>query len=121
MGNVGTERTITNVAAGRVDSTSTDAVNGSQLAATNQAIDDNKTHYYSVNDNGVQGANYNNDGATGLNALAAGIGANGAGEGSVAMGNNSHAAGESSLAQVWVRRQTVSLPWRSVPVLFLTT
>ncbi|WP_026613660.1 YadA-like family protein [Ensifer aridi] len=38
VGAVGAERTITNVAAGRISSTSTDAVNGSQLFATNQAI-----------------------------------------------------------------------------------
>jgi hypothetical protein len=39
VGSVGVERQITNVAAGRVTSTSTDAINGSQLAATNQAVD----------------------------------------------------------------------------------
>ncbi|MEX3895659.1 adhesin, partial [Paraburkholderia sp. BR10954] len=39
VGSVGKERTITNVAAGRLSATSTDAVNGSQLYATNQAIE----------------------------------------------------------------------------------
>ncbi|RUX36232.1 calcium-binding protein, partial [Mesorhizobium sp. M7A.F.Ca.CA.002.09.1.1] len=39
IGAAGAERTITNVAAGRISSTSTDAINGSQLAATNQAVD----------------------------------------------------------------------------------
>lgn len=39
VGAVGAERTITNVAAGRISATSTDAVNGSQLFATNQAIE----------------------------------------------------------------------------------
>ncbi|MFA9441937.1 YadA family autotransporter adhesin, partial [Uliginosibacterium sp. sgz301328] len=39
VGDAGTERTITNVAAGRVSADSTDAVNGSQLYATNQAIE----------------------------------------------------------------------------------
>jgi trimeric autotransporter adhesin len=38
VGNAGNERTITNVAAGRLSATSTDAVNGSQLDATNQAV-----------------------------------------------------------------------------------
>jgi trimeric autotransporter adhesin len=38
VGSVGAERTITNVAAGRVDATSTGAVNGSQLHATNLAL-----------------------------------------------------------------------------------
>jgi autotransporter adhesin len=39
VGAAGTERQIVNVAAGRVDATSTDAVNGSQLFATNQAVE----------------------------------------------------------------------------------
>jgi trimeric autotransporter adhesin len=39
VGSVGAERTITNVAAGRVSATSTDAVNGSQLHATNTALE----------------------------------------------------------------------------------
>jgi autotransporter adhesin len=40
VGNAGAERTITNVAAGRISATSTDAINGSQLYATNQSIED---------------------------------------------------------------------------------
>ncbi|MGK0547998.1 hypothetical protein ACSEE7_21150, partial [Halomonas cupida] len=38
VGAVGSERTVTNVAAGQLSATSTDAVNGSQLYATNQAV-----------------------------------------------------------------------------------
>ncbi|MGY0799552.1 hypothetical protein ACW7G0_10915 [Lysobacter sp. A286] len=38
VGDVGQERTITNVAAGRVSATSTDAINGSQLYQTNTAV-----------------------------------------------------------------------------------
>jgi trimeric autotransporter adhesin len=38
IGSAGNERTLTNVAAGRIDSTSTDAVNGSQLNAFNEAM-----------------------------------------------------------------------------------
>jgi len=38
VGAVGAERTITNVAAGRISDASTDAVNGSQLNATNKAL-----------------------------------------------------------------------------------
>ncbi|MEX3825377.1 hypothetical protein AB3X93_45200, partial [Paraburkholderia sp. BR14262] len=37
VGSAGAERQITNVAAGQLSATSTDAVNGSQLFATNQA------------------------------------------------------------------------------------
>ncbi|MGP9852998.1 YadA-like family protein, partial [Halomonas sp. 111] len=40
VGSAGAERTITNVAAGRISAESTDAVNGSQLHATNQAVGD---------------------------------------------------------------------------------
>ncbi|NTZ16028.1 adhesin, partial [Serratia fonticola] len=43
VGDVGAERTITNVAAGRLSDTSTDAVNGSQLKATNDQVDINTT------------------------------------------------------------------------------
>ena len=39
VGNEEEKRTITNVAAGRISDTSTDAVNGSQLYATNQKVD----------------------------------------------------------------------------------
>ncbi len=38
VGAAGQERTVTNVAAGRISADSTDAVNGSQLHATNQAV-----------------------------------------------------------------------------------
>ncbi|MEG1855843.1 MAG: YadA-like family protein, partial [Acinetobacter sp.] len=40
VGDVGSERTIVNVAAGRISASSTDAINGSQLYQTNQAITD---------------------------------------------------------------------------------
>ena len=40
VGSVGAERQVTNVAAGQLSAASTDAVNGSQLFATNQAVDD---------------------------------------------------------------------------------
>ncbi len=39
VGNAGAERQITNVAAGRISATSTDAINGSQLYAVHQAIE----------------------------------------------------------------------------------
>ena len=38
VGSVGSERTITHVAAGRISATSTDAINGSQLYGTNVAV-----------------------------------------------------------------------------------
>jgi autotransporter adhesin len=97
VGTVGNERTITNVAAGQVNGSSTDAINGSQLFATNQAVDNlsnvvaaSATHYYSVNDNGVQGGNYANNGATGVNALAAGVGAAATADSGTALGQNTN-------------------------------
>lgn len=59
VGAVGRERTLTNVAAGRLIATSTDAVNGSQLFATNSAISamDKVAVKYDINDDGT--VNYN--------------------------------------------------------------
>ncbi|MEK7967172.1 hypothetical protein AACA06_13330, partial [Burkholderia contaminans] len=66
--------------------------------STSTAINGAKTHYYSVNDNGVQQGNYANDGATGLNALAAGVNASAAGASSVAIGNGAVASTNNSVA-----------------------
>ncbi|WP_242166302.1 YadA-like family protein, partial [Lysobacter sp. M15] len=114
VGSTGAERTITNVAAGRISSDSTDAVNGSQLYATNQAIANlsntvnaSTAHYYSVNDGGVQGGNYNNDGASGINAVASGVNASASGQGSVAMGADSTATGAGSVAMGTGSQSTV--------------
>jgi|GEM_PF-677181 len=82
---------ITNVAAGTVAAGSTDAVNGSQLAAA-------QTHYYSVNDNGTQGGNYTNNGATGLNAMAGGVGAIAGGTTSVAWGAGANSSQSNAVA-----------------------
>lgn len=59
VGSRGKERTITNVAAGRLSADSTDAVNGSQLFATNSAINglDKGFVKYDINDDGT--VNYN--------------------------------------------------------------
>ena len=83
-------RRVTNVAAGAAD---TDAVNVSQLKAA-------QTHYYSVNDNGTQVSNYNNDGATGNNALAAGTNASAGTNRSVAIGNRAKATTDTSNPKV---------------------
>ncbi|MFW1815946.1 YadA-like family protein [Acinetobacter guillouiae] len=94
VGKVGAERQIINVASGEVSATSTDAVNGSQLYSTNQAVEKlsaGQTHYVSINDDGTQGNNYNNDGATGKNALAVGVGASATGESAIAIGLNAGA------------------------------
>ncbi|WP_245312635.1 YadA-like family protein, partial [Bradyrhizobium macuxiense] len=98
VGSVGNERTITNVAAGQISNSSTDAINGSQLWAATQAIDsltttvtNGLTHYYSVNDGGTPLANYTNNGATGANSMAAGIAASATAAGATALGYNTQA------------------------------
>ena len=63
----------------------TDAVNVRQL-------EDTRTKYYSVNDNGVVQGNYDNDGATGVNALAAGVNTQAEGANSVAIGSGAVAS-----------------------------
>ena len=57
------ERTVTHVAAGRLNSESTDAVNGSQLYATNQAIEATSQNTAQLNQNAVQ-YDRNPDGST---------------------------------------------------------
>ncbi|EGP18153.1 adhesin transmembrane protein, partial [Halomonas sp. TD01] len=61
-------------------------------------FDANRTRYYSVNDGGTIGGNFNNDGATGLNAIASGVNATASGDGAVAMGFGASAPIRDSLA-----------------------
>lgn len=83
-------RQITNLAAGTED---TDAVNVAQMkAAATAAADAVKTHFYSVNSQDTKAGNYNNDGAKGVNAIAAGVGASSDGDSSIAVGTNSRVA-----------------------------
>jgi autotransporter adhesin len=103
VGSLGAERTITNVAAGRISGTSTDAINGSQLFATNQSIENlsstvasNKTRYYSVNSTG--GGNEDNLGATGADAIASGKDAAASGANSIAQGLGANASIDGSVA-----------------------
>lgn len=79
-------RQITNLAAGTED---TDAVNVAQMKVTaTAAADAVKTHFYSVNSTDAKAGNYNNNGATGVNAIAAGVGASSDGDSSIAVGTN---------------------------------
>lgn len=75
-------RQITNLAAGTED---TDAVNVAQMKAAADAV---KTHFYSVNSQDTKAGNYNNDGATGTDALAAGVWARAEADHSIAIGTN---------------------------------
>ncbi|WP_370516753.1 beta strand repeat-containing protein, partial [Klebsiella grimontii] len=54
VGDVGSERTVTNVAAGRLSETSTDAVNGSQLHATNTTVNNISSEMNGLKDDALQ-------------------------------------------------------------------
>ncbi|HHK6046698.1 TPA: hypothetical protein ACQWGQ_002271, partial [Neisseria subflava] len=70
-----------------------------QLKAVTNQVNSSATHYYSVNDGGgAHGGNFNNDGATGLNALAAGVGASAQDNDAVAIGSGTIAQGNGSIA-----------------------
>ena len=105
VGRAGAERQIQNVAAGLLSSTSTDAVNGSQLYATNQAL------------TAILGRNYGiNSGSTSLAlglrsvagpvgnttrdyfATAVGVTSQATGQGATAFGYNSSASGQRATA-----------------------
>ncbi|MCH7382398.1 trimeric autotransporter adhesin Ata [Acinetobacter dispersus] len=88
VGDVGAERRIQNVADGAVDS---DAATVGQLKAA-------RTHYVSVNDNGVQGGNYENDGAKGRNSIAVGVNTTSTGSESVAVGSNARSTGTGAVS-----------------------
>ncbi|MDK2107075.1 trimeric autotransporter adhesin Ata [Acinetobacter baumannii] len=88
IGDIGTERRIQNVADGAADS---DAVTVRQLKAA-------RTHYVSINDNGQQGGNFENDGATGRNAIAVGVNASAAGREAMAIGGSAQAIGSGAIA-----------------------
>ncbi|MGQ1718876.1 trimeric autotransporter adhesin Ata [Acinetobacter baumannii] len=88
IGDVGSERRIQNVADGAADS---DAATVRQLKAA-------RTHYVSINDNGQPGGNFENDGATGRNAIAVGVNASAAGREAVAIGGNAQAIGSGAIA-----------------------
>ncbi|SSQ87578.1 trimeric autotransporter adhesin Ata [Acinetobacter baumannii] len=88
IGDVGSERRIQNVADGAADS---DAATVRQLKAA-------RTHYVSINDNGQQGGNFENDGATGRNAIAVGVNASAAGREAMAIGGNAQAIGSGAIA-----------------------
>ncbi|WP_375538839.1 YadA-like family protein [Klebsiella oxytoca] len=114
---------ITNVAAGELSDKSTDAVNGSQLYATNQKVDnldyrvtnieENYTNtvlptmrYLKVNSTGPDAVASGTDAialgqgtvASGNNSIATGNGAQASGNGAIATGNNASASGTGSVA-----------------------
>ncbi|HFG6966585.1 TPA: trimeric autotransporter adhesin Ata [Acinetobacter baumannii] len=88
IGDIGTERRIQNVADGAADS---DAATVRQLKAA-------RTHYVSINDNGQQGGNFENDGATGRNAIAVGVNTSAAGREAMAIGAYAQAMGSGAIS-----------------------
>ncbi|TGW04947.1 calcium-binding protein, partial [Mesorhizobium sp. M2D.F.Ca.ET.145.01.1.1] len=125
IGAPGAERTITNVAAGRISSTSTDAINGSQLAATNQAVDaigttlstigsgvtnlgntinniagDTSTAYTDANGVGIRYARTNEAGLAQTDSFAQGVGSTAVGYQATATGVSGLALGRDSAASI---------------------
>lgn len=96
VGSAGNERQITNVAAGQVAATSTDAVNGSQLFATNSAVNSLGGRVATVENSIVNitngaGVKYFHSNSTQADSVASGNDA-------VAIGPNAQASGASSVA-----------------------
>jgi len=110
VGAPGAERTITNVAAGQISATSTDAINGSELYATDQAINtlnNEVTADIASLGSSKGGAAFASNNAssstlpsaTGSNASAGGFGASASGPNSTVVGNGStdNGAGNSTV------------------------
>ncbi|HCD4207294.1 TPA: YadA-like family protein [Escherichia coli] len=91
---------ITNVANGQINETSTDAVNGSQLNATNMLIQniagDTSESYITENGEGINYVRTNDSGLVFEDASATGVGATAVGYNSVASGDSSVAIGQNS-------------------------
>ncbi|RDJ19613.1 hypothetical protein DWF00_19750, partial [Bosea caraganae] len=96
VGSVGNERQVTNVAAGQITSTSTDAVNGSQLYAlgnvVNTAVNGGGIKYFHANSTAADST------AAGAESVAIGPQANSGGTNSVAMGNGANTSANNAMA-----------------------
>ncbi|NNA42849.1 cell surface protein [Pseudomonas lactis] len=104
VGSAGNERQITNVAAGRVSGSSTDAINGSQLFATNTAVDQVGTSLDGIV-NGGAGIKYLHsnstlaDGtATGTDSVVVGPVSNASATNAMALGKGASATTANSVA-----------------------
>ncbi|ELO1883985.1 YadA-like family protein [Escherichia coli] len=95
---------ITNVANGQINETSTDAVNGSQLNATNMLIQniagDTSESYITENGEGINYVSTNDSGLVFEDASATGVGATAVGYNSVASGDSSVAIGQNSSSTI---------------------
>ncbi|WP_256682034.1 YadA-like family protein [Klebsiella grimontii] len=113
VGDVGSERTVTNVAAGRLSATSTDAVNGSQLYATNQQVEGNTTSINNLGDSVeniyTTGTKYFHANSTGTDSSALGLDSVAIGMGAVAVHKNDVALGANSVTGATVATTGVNL------------
>ncbi|VUT06222.1 YadA-like family protein [Klebsiella huaxiensis] len=120
VGDVGSERTISNVAAGELSQTSTDAVNGSQLFATNQQVETNTTNIAQNTQNisnlgdtveniYTTGIKYFHANSTGADSQALGLDAVAIGMGAVANNAGDIALGAGSLTEAAVGTAGVTL------------
>lgn len=117
VGAVGSERQITNVAAGQISAASTDAVNGSQLYAVAKQVDTLATGLSSANQKigslstGLSTVNQQvsslasslqttSGTATGARSVAVGAGSTASGTNSVALGANSTDEGRSNVVSI---------------------
>ncbi|NWC08454.1 YadA-like family protein [Pseudomonas agarici] len=138
VGSSGNERQISNVAAGQVTGTSTDAVNGSQLFATNIAVEAVGTTLNNIVNNGAgikyfhANSSLADSAASGLDSvavgpqslaggaqsLAAGAGAAATTDGSVALGNRSsvQVVGGVALGQDSVSDRAIAPGTGQIPV-----
>ncbi|WP_342089764.1 YadA-like family protein [Escherichia coli] len=95
---------ITNVVNGQINETSTDAVNGSQLNATNMLIQniagDTSESYITENGEGINYVRTNDSGLVFEDASATGVGATAVGYNSVASGDSSVAIGQNSSSTI---------------------
>ncbi|MFP3185012.1 MAG: YadA-like family protein [Paraburkholderia sp.] len=105
VGTAGAERQIQNVAAGDITSTSTDAVNGSQLYAPEQAFSTLASTVTAGQGSSSAGSQSNTGNATGLDSTATGVRSNASGanatatgQGAQATSNNTTALGQGSVA-----------------------
>ncbi|AMM24554.1 ESPR-type extended signal peptide-containing protein [Variovorax sp. PAMC 28711] len=128
VGALGSTRQIQNVSAGQLSMTSTDAVNGSQLNATNLAVNNlfnGGTKYFHANsvlaDSQAIGAESVAAGpravASGKNSVAIGSNANVTGDNSIALGNDSVATGATIAKTGW---QPLSATGVALPIVGTT-
>ncbi|CAB3773202.1 YadA family autotransporter adhesin [Paraburkholderia humisilvae] len=94
VGSVGKERQVQNVAAGRITADSTDAINGSQLFATTQAVDNLYIELKAISGNPTG----NGSAAGGADATASGTDSSAFGSSALASGSDSSAIGSNAAA-----------------------